>query len=91
MKQKFSSSLLKAVIEYNHAHGDVEVKPIRFVCNPMGEPLLLIRAKCNNGKRYSCLDSYKRENDKWVISEEHWVESMDERVMLKAYTEMSED
>ena len=64
-KQAFDIQLIKDVKEYHAYHGDKDVKLIGFVCDPVGESLILTHVTDENGKKASCLLEFE-----WGYGEE---------------------
>ena len=71
--QAFDVELIKAVREYHDWHGDKNVKLVAFVCDPIGEPLLLTRVTDEHGKEASCLLEF------------YW-DGLEEKFDVKEYT-----
>lgn len=72
LKQFFNTDMIKAVREYHLAQRDKHVMPIRWVCDPEGYPLLLVRFEDEDGKRISALmscDAPCGPDDPWVVDE----------------------
>lgn len=69
-KQYFAADLKKAVLDYHEWHGDTNVQLIGFVCDCLGDSLILTRVKDENKKKQSCLLSfYVMAGGEWDISE----------------------
>ena len=93
MKQGFDQELEKAVIEYHECHRDKGTKLIKFVCNPMGEPLLLIRCYDEAGNKMSVLDSFYWDAvyGRWDFSDLYWAKRENERALVAGYMGAEEE
>lgn len=68
--QYFAADLKQAVLEYHEWHGDTNVRLMGFVCDSLGDSMILTRVKDQQGKKQSCLLSfYIMYGGKWDISE----------------------
>lgn len=72
LKQYFNPDLRKAVREYHMAQRDTKVQLVRWVCDPEGYSLLLVRFTDEQGKKVSSLmscDTPCGPDDEWVVRE----------------------
>lgn len=88
MKQVFCPNLENAVREYHEYNRDSSVKLIKFVCNPRGDPLLLVRMIDEAGNKMSCLDHYFWDALylRWDISNINYCGRREESAMVAEYT-----
>jgi len=93
MKQGFCRDLEKAMIEYHECHRDKGTKLIKFVCNPRGEPLLLVRCTNEGGQKISVLDSFYWDSvyGRWDFSDLYWVTREHESAMVAGYMGAEEE
>ena len=54
-KQGFAAEIYAAVKEYHEYHGDKQIQPVRFVCDPYGAPMILTRVVGADKQKMSCL------------------------------------
>ena len=87
MKQAFCPDLEKAVIEYHQYNRDSHIELRKFVCDPRGDPLLLVRLKNESGKDISCLDHYWWDSlyQRWDIHDVQNCDRTQEKAMIEAY------
>lgn len=72
LKQYFNPDLRKAVELYHMAQRDTKVQLVRWVCDPDGYSLLLVRFTDEQGKKVSSLmscDAPCGPDDAWVVRE----------------------
>ena len=69
--QGFDAGLVKAIKDYHMVHRDTQVTPVRFVTDPQGDSMVLVRFIDEQGKPGSCLMTYyyDRINQSWDVSE----------------------
>ena len=86
-KQMFEPSLEKAVKDYHEWHGDRNVKLMCFICDAIGESLLLTRVTDEQGNKLSCLLEfyYMNDDDGWDIREYNHSERDDEPMLIQCY------
>ena len=72
LKQGFNAEMLRAVREYHIAQRDRHVTPVRWVCDPEGYALLLVRFEDEQGRKVSslmsCSPAYSP-YDGWTVDE----------------------
>lgn len=66
--QVFDPMLVKAVKEYHLPQRDKHIELVRFVCDPTGDPLLLVRFLDEQNKPWSSFMNF------WVTSRENAIE-----------------
>ena len=72
LKQGFNKQMLQAVQEYHLAQRDSHVRAIKWVCDPEGYALLLVRFTDEQGRKYSSLmscDPPCGPDDGWTVDE----------------------
>lgn len=86
-KQTFEPTLAKAVKEYHEWHGDKNIKLIDFICNPLGDSLILTRVTDEQGNKISCLLEFYYMNDDngWDIREYNHSERDNEYMLMQDY------
>lgn len=93
-KQGFDVGIIRAVKAYHEFHHDTQVELVRFVCNPVGEPMILTRVVGEDKKKMSCLlefnwryvDVNEHEMEQqWEVIERESIERKDEYYMLCHY------
>lgn len=86
MKQAFCPDLEKAVIEYHQYNRDSHIELRKFVCDPRGDPLLLVRLKDESGKEISCLDHCWWDSlySRWEINDVKHCDRKEEKQMVEA-------
>lgn len=69
--QGFDAGLVKAIKDYHMVHRDTHVTPVRFVTDPQGDSMVLVRCIDEQGNPVSCLMAYyhDRINDTWDVTE----------------------
>jgi hypothetical protein len=87
IKQVFCKDLEDAVMSYHEGHRDTGVKLVKFVCSPMGEPLILVRCVDEYSHKISILTSffYDAVYRRWDISDLYWSLREDESELLESY------
>ena len=86
MKQAFCPELEKAVIKYHQYNRDSHIELRKFVCDPRGDPLLLVRLKDESGKDISCLDHYWWDSlyERWEIRDVESCDRKEEKLLVEA-------
>lgn len=87
MKQAFCPALEKAVIEYHEYNRDSHISLQKFVCNPCGDPLLVVRLRDEAGNDLSCLDHYWWDSlyERWEIHDVKNCKRSEEKIMIETY------
>lgn len=91
LKQAFDHDLRLAVEAYHDYHGDHNVRLVRFVCDPLGNPQILTRSTDNTGRKVSCLLNFFWNGRVWDISENESCLREDEHCMLFAIVTGKDD
>ena len=87
MKQIFCKDLEDAVVFYHECHRDKDVKLVKFVTNPTGTTLVLVRFVDETGKKMSSLDGYIFDylRYEWTISDLLYAERDNEKKLVEDY------
>ena len=87
MKQVFCKDLEDAVVFYHECHRDKDVKLVKFVANPRGDTLILVRFVNEAGVKTSSLDRYIWDYvyDRWDISDPLYTDRKREKIMVDNY------
>ncbi|MBR6030182.1 MAG: hypothetical protein IKP40_13950 [Clostridia bacterium] len=86
VKQQFNPDLRKAVQDYHLAQRDSGVQLVRWVCDPDGYSLLLVRFEDEQGRKVSGLmscDAPWGPDDAWAVDEVRTCPREDEHDMVQ--------